>query len=154
MSNTTKKDINLKQIDQLHNVVLQFSGFCFEIKKTCIATIFIVLTLVVTFTDKKLDLSVFTISLITIISFWLLDSTAYFYQVKLRAVMNIKFDKVLEIAGENSKDQEGAIEDSRADENTLQKILSSLFNGSMIVYYILLFLNFFGLIMFYCKVIQ
>ncbi|WP_407324303.1 hypothetical protein [Acinetobacter pittii] len=154
MSNTTKKDINLKQIDQLHNVVLQFSGFCFEIKKTCIATIFIVLTLVVTFTDKKLDLSVFTISLITIISFWLLDSTAYFYQVKLRAVMNIKFDKVLEIAGENSKDQEGAIEDSRADENTLQKLLSSLFNGSMIVYYILLFLNFFGLIMFYCKVIQ
>lgn len=135
-------------------MVLQFSGFCFEIKKTCIATIFIVLTLVVTFTDKKLDLSVFTISLITIISFWLLDSTAYFYQVKLRAVMNIKFDKVLEIAGENSKDQEGAIEDSRADENTLQKLLSSLLNGSMIVYYILLFLNFFGLIMFYCKVIQ
>ncbi|MEO4091737.1 hypothetical protein ABH307_01820 [Acinetobacter pittii] len=68
--------------------------------------------------------------------------------------MNIKFDKVLEIAGENSKDQEGAIEDSRADENTLQKLLSSLLNGSMIVYYILLFLNFFGLIMFYCKVIQ
>ena len=135
-------------------MVLQFSGFCFEIKKTCIATIFIVLTLVVTFTDKKLDLSVFTISLITIISFWLLDSTAYFYQVKLRAVMNIKFDKVLEIAGENSKDQEGAIEDSRADENTLQKLLSSLLNGSMIVYYILLFLNFFGLIMFYSKVIQ
>ncbi|WP_045429926.1 hypothetical protein [Acinetobacter calcoaceticus] len=154
MDSSTKKDINLKQIDQLHNVVLQFSGFCFEIKKTCIATIFIVLTLVVTFTDKKLDLSIFIISLITIISFWLLDSTAYFYQVKLRTIMNIKFDKVLEIAGENSDDQEGAIEDSRADKNTFEKLLSSLFNSSMIVYYILLVLNFLGLIMFFSKVIK
>ncbi|GAM29789.1 hypothetical protein P23_0284 [Acinetobacter calcoaceticus] len=68
--------------------------------------------------------------------------------------MNIKFDKVLEIAGENSDDQEGAIEDSRADKNTFEKLLSSLFNSSMIVYYILLVLNFLGLIMFFSKVIK
>lgn len=147
-----KIELNLKQIDQLHNATLQFSNFCFEIKKTCIATIFIVLTFVVTFTNKELDLSVFIISYITVLCFWLLDSTAYFYQVKLRIAMNSKFNKVRELSGQESEN-DGAIEDSRSNESFSKKLVSSAFNFSMIVYYILLALNTIGLLLFLCNVI-
>ena len=153
MEKPVKIELNLKQIDQLHNATLQFSNFCFEIKKTCIATIFIVLTFVVTFTNKELDLSIFIISYITVICFWLLDSTAYFYQVKLRTMMNGKFSTVLTLSGE-TPENDAAIEDSRSNESLFKKLFSSSFNASMILYYILLALNTIGLILFSCNVIK
>lgn len=153
MEKPIKIELNLKQIDQLHNATLQFSNFCFEIKKTCIATIFIVLTFVVTFTNKELDLSIFIISYITVICFWLLDSTAYFYQVKLRTMMNGKFSTVLTLSGE-TPENDAAIEDSRSNESLFKKLFSSSFNASMILYYILLALNTIGLILFSCNVIK
>lgn len=153
MEEPIKIELNLKQIDQLHNVTLQFSNFCFEIKKTCIATIFIVLTFVVTFTKKELDLSIFIISYITVICFWLLDSTAYFYQVKLRIMMNGKFSKVLTLSGQ-TPENDATIEESRSNESFLKKLFSSPFNASMILYYILLALNTIGLILFLCNTIK
>lgn len=146
-------ELNLKQIDQLHNATLQFSNFCFEIKKTCIATIFIVLTFIVTFTNRELDLSIFIISYITVICFWLLDSTAYFYQVKLRTMMNSKFNKVRELSGQEAEN-DGAIDDSRSNESFSEKLVSSSFNSSMILYYILLALNTIGLLLFLCNTIK
>lgn len=153
MEKPIKIELNLKQIDQLHNATLQFSNFCFEIKKTCIATIFIVLTFVVTFTNKQLDLSIFIISYITVICFWLLDSTAYFYQVKLRTMMNGKFSTVLTLSGQ-APENDAAIEDSRGNESLLKKLFSSSCNASMILYYILLALNTIGLILFLCNAIK
>ncbi|WOE41987.1 hypothetical protein [Acinetobacter chinensis] len=153
MEKPIKIELNLKQIDQLHNATLQFSNFCFEIKKTCIATIFIVLTFVVTFTNKELDLSIFIISYITVICFWLLDSTAYFYQVKLRTMMNRKFSTVLTLSGQ-TPENDAAIEDSRSNESIPKKLFSSSFNASMILYYILLALNTLGLILFLCNAIK
>ncbi|MEQ1451937.1 hypothetical protein [Acinetobacter seifertii] len=146
-------ELSLKQVDQLHNATLQFSNFCFEIKKTCVTTIFVVLTFVITFTEKKLDLSIFLISYITVVCFWLLDSTAYFYQVKLRSMMNNKFNKVRKLSGQEPE-SDGAIEDSRAEVSFSKKLISSLFNPSMILYYILLVLNTIGFFLFLSKIIK
>ena len=152
MEKTLNIELNLKQIDQLHNVTSQLSSFCFEIKKTCIATIFIVLTLVITFTDKKLDLSIFIISYITILCFWFLDGTAYFYQVKLRTMMNAKFDKVRKLSGES--DESGGVIDDRGEKTIYKQLLSTSLNPSMILYYILIVLNSIGLLLFVCNVIE
>jgi len=150
---TIKIELNLKQIDQLHNATLQFSNFCFEIKKTCITTIFIVLTFVVTFTNKKLDVSIFIISYIIVTCFWFLDSTAYFYQVKLRTNMKEKFNTVLTLS-EQAPENDAVIEDSRSNESIPKKLFSSLVNASMILYYLLLALNTIALILFLYKKIK
>ena len=76
-------ELDWKLLDQLHNAVSQVSGFCFEIKKFCVITTFVVLTLLVKFTSDKLDHSLFVAGVLIPLCFWFLDSTGYYYQVKL-----------------------------------------------------------------------
>lgn len=84
---TLEDELDWKLIDQLYGVVVQISNFCFEIKKFCITTQFIVIALLVKFTGDKLDHSLFVAGLAIPLAFWFLDSVAYFYQVKLRGTM-------------------------------------------------------------------
>ena len=58
-------ELDWKLLDQLHGAVSQISGFCFEIKKFCVTTTFIILTLLVKFTSDNLDQSLFITALIT-----------------------------------------------------------------------------------------
>lgn len=80
-------ELDWKLMDQLHGAVAQISSFCFEIKKFCVTTLFVVMTLLVKFTSDKLDHSIFVAGLIIPVCFWFLDATGYFYQVKLRGTM-------------------------------------------------------------------
>src|SRR5262245_36777611 len=80
-------ELDWKLLDQLHGVVAQISSFCFETKKFCVTTLFVVLTLMVKFTSDKLDHSIFVAGLVIPLCFWFLDATGYFYQVKLRGMM-------------------------------------------------------------------
>jgi len=84
---TLQDELDWKLLDQLYGVVAQISSFCFEIKKFCITTEFVVIALVVKFTNNRLDESIFAAGLLIPASFWFLDATAYFYQVKLRGTM-------------------------------------------------------------------
>ena len=47
---TLQDELDWKLLDQLHSVVAQISGFCFDTKKFCVTTEFVVLTLIVKFT--------------------------------------------------------------------------------------------------------
>jgi len=80
-------ELDWKLLDQLYGVVSQISNFCFETKKFCVTTEFVVLTLLVKFTNDKLDHSLFVAGLAIPIGFWFLDSVAYYYQVSLRGTM-------------------------------------------------------------------
>ena len=80
-------ELDWKLLDQLYGVVAQISSFCFEIKKFCVTTLFVVMTLMIKFTSDKLDHSIFVAGLLIPICFWFLDATGYFYQVKLRGTM-------------------------------------------------------------------
>ncbi|MCL6472988.1 MAG: hypothetical protein K6T91_09305 [Firmicutes bacterium] len=74
-------------LDQLHGVVSQISRFCFETKKFCVTTEFIVLTLLAKFTADKLDHAFFVSGLVIPLCFWFLDAVGYYYQVKIRGTM-------------------------------------------------------------------
>lgn len=139
-SSNIEKEIQI--IDQLHNAVSQLSSFCFEIKKFFITTLFIVLTFATIFTQKKLDPSLFLITYIITLCFWFLDSTAYYYQVKLRIKMDERFNKVREFEVEKiNENEQDTIENSRATHPLCKRLISSIINHSMWIYGILVILN-------------
>lgn len=86
--------IDWKQIDHLHAAVLQLAGFCFELKRFCITTEFLVLALLSRLTGNALDLSFFVAGLAIPLGFWFLDAVAYYYQDKLRVRMDALYERI------------------------------------------------------------
>ena len=80
-------EIDWQLLTQLHSVVLQISSFCFRTKQICLTLDVAVAGILFRITDNKLDESIFVAGLIIPIGFWFLDAVAYFYQVKIRGVM-------------------------------------------------------------------
>ena len=126
-------------IDQMHKAVLQFSSNCFELKKLCATVLVSAATLIATFTNKQLDLSIFVAGLIVTLFFWLLDSQSYYYQEKLRAYMKIKAENLA--ARHNQKvvvDGVGLpLSEERERRKVETRVLSSLFNSSMFFYLVI-----------------
>lgn len=67
-------ELDWKLLDQLYGVVSQISNFCFETKKFCVTTEFVVLTLLAKFTSDKLDQALFITGLAIPVCFWFLVS--------------------------------------------------------------------------------
>lgn len=127
-------ELDWKLLDQLHNAVSQISGFCFEIKKFCVTTTFIVLTLLVKFTSNKLDDAIFVAGFIIPFCFWFLDSIGYYYQVKLRGTMEAIRTNIKERAEINIITNERVISKERIEKKLLSKVKNSFFNNSMWLY--------------------
>lgn len=72
------------QLGQLHAVVLQLSKNCFEIKKICLTVLVSSMVLIASFTEKRLDFSLFIGAILVIGFFYILDAQSYFYQEKIR----------------------------------------------------------------------
>lgn len=136
---TLQDELDWKLLDQLSSVVSQISSFCFETKKFCVTTLFVVLTLMVKFTSDTLDNSLFVAGLCIPLCFWFLDSTGYFYQVKLRGSMEQIRQRLA------SKDDRqlittsgtGIIEKDRVAAPTYRRVLDSAINHSMWLYAVL-----------------
>lgn len=147
-------EIDWKIIDQLHGVVSQISGYCFDIKKFCVTTLFVVMTLLAKFSSGKLDNSFFITGSIIPICFWLLDSIAYFYQVKLRGKMEEHYDKIRN-RNSSKKDKGGlVINESRIHIPLCHLVKNAFFNHSMWIYFILLLINNFLWFLFYKNIIK
>jgi hypothetical protein len=86
-------DLDREQLQQLHAATLKASDSCFELKKLCATVLIPTGTLVAVFTDKELNLAVFTAGLLVVIAFWLADAVGYFYQRKLRAAMAVIWER-------------------------------------------------------------
>ncbi|MDR7089813.1 hypothetical protein [Cellvibrio fibrivorans] len=136
---TLQDELDWKLLDQLHGAVAQISNFCFEIKKFCVTTLFVAMTLIIKFTSDKLDLSIFVTGLVIPLCFWFLDATGYFYQVKIRGAMEairIRLSSrgeekiVVALSGH-------VIELSRISAPRHKRILSAAFNHSMWLYLLL-----------------
>jgi hypothetical protein len=137
-------ELDWKLLDQLHGAVSQISSFCFEIKKFCVTTLFVVLAFIIKFTSDKLDHSIFVTGLIIPLCFWFLDATGYFYQVKLRGMMDAIRER---LASDHSTKlivslSAKVIEPSRVKAPLCKRILAAGFNHSMWVYVMLLMINF------------
>jgi hypothetical protein len=127
-------------LDQLHKVVLQISTFCFRTKQICLTVEFVVIGLLIKFTNDKLDESIFVAGLAIPLCFWFLDGVAYFYQVKLRGVMdNIREQLHKRNSTPMVADIHGkVIEQRRINRSQLIKIITSFINHSMWIYFFLL----------------
>lgn len=133
---TLEDEIDWKLLDQLHGAVSQISSFCFEIKKFCVTTIFIVLTLLVKFTSDKLDHSLFAAGILIPLCFWFLDAIGYYYQVKLRGTMENIRKNILARGSDNivTSTGERIISEDRINRPCYFKVKDSIVNHSMWLY--------------------
>ena len=136
-------ELDWKLLDQLYGVVAQISSFCFEIKKFCVTTLFVVLTLMVKFTSDKLDHSIFVAGLLIPICFWFLDATGYFYQVKLRGTMESICQRLASRDAKPLIAANGAavIAPSLAAASIRDRVFDSGFNHSMWLYVLVVLID-------------
>lgn len=136
-------ELDWKLMDQLHGAVTQISSFCFEIKKFCVTTLFVVMTLLVKFTSDKLDHSIFVAGLIIPVCFWFLDATGYFYQVKLRGTM----ESIRKRLASPYKKSRPSVKDtpviapSRSSASVPMRVFKAGFNHSMWLYLFLVLID-------------
>lgn len=136
---TLQDELDWKLLDQLSGVVSQISSFCFETKKFCVTTLFVVLTLMVKFTSDRLDNSLFVAGLCIPLCFWFLDSTGYYYQVKLRGAMEQIRQRLASKDAQSLVTTSGTsiIAKDRVDVPTYRRVLDSAINHSMWLYAVL-----------------
>lgn len=136
-------ELDWSLLDQLHSVVLQIGTFCFRTKQICLTVLTAVVALIATFTADRLDHSIFVAAVVIPICFWILDSIAYFYQVKLRGMMAGIRDRV------HNRHSEGVlrgpnfevISNDRTDRPIASRFRDALFNHSMWLYLVLIIVD-------------
>ena len=137
-------ELDWKLLDQLYGVVSQISNFCFEIKKFCVTTEFVVLTLLAKFTTDKLDHSLFVAGLAIPICFWFLDAVAYYYQVKIRGAMEAIRNRIKDRHKEQLISVSGGpvIAPERINKPLQYRVFDAAINHSMWIYAFLIIADF------------
>ncbi len=140
---TVEDELDWSLLNQLHAVVLQIGTFCFRTKQICLTILISVIGIITALTSEELDTSIFVAGLLIPICFWFLDSIAYFYQVKLRGVMdsirdriNLRHSKGL-LRGPNAE----VISDERINRPKAKSVQSAFFNHSMWIYYLIIVID-------------
>lgn len=140
---TVEDDLDWSLLDQLHAVVLQIGTFCFRTKQVCLTVLVGVVGLIATFNSDKLDHSVFVAAAVITVCFWFLDSIGYFYQVKLRGIMDGVRDRIHKrhadgvLRGPNAE----IISDTRTTRAVGRRIVDAFVNHSMWIYFLLIVLD-------------
>lgn len=80
-------DLDKEQLDQLHAATVKAADSCFEIKKLCATVLVPAGVLVATFSDKQLSTAVFATGFLIIFAFWIADAFSFYYQRRLRVLM-------------------------------------------------------------------
>lgn len=133
-------ELDWSLLEQLHRATLQTGTFCFRTKQIYVTVEIAVLGLLARFLGDKLDHSVFVAGLLIALVFWFLDSTGYYYQVKLRIVMDEVRTRLLERNRQGVISSGGAqkvIEESRSSESGTRRFREALVNHSMWLYLII-----------------
>ncbi|WP_224054947.1 hypothetical protein [Celerinatantimonas diazotrophica] len=130
-------EIDWIEITQLHEATLKISQNCFEFKKLCVALIGVAAVALGKLTSNNLDPSYFIVPLLISFGFWIADFTAYYFQRVTRRRMNTRLQA---IANRN----EVTDTDIRPVEASW---ISSMFNLSMTLYFVLMTLSVLGLVL-------
>jgi hypothetical protein len=124
--------LDLRTLDQLHAVVLEFSKTSQELKKLCVGRVTAVPALIFALTDSKLDASIFIAGLVIAVTFWLVDAYTYFYQDKVRNRMSEVADTLRTRSGSfQPAEGMGMPVSGRTPATRLRR---SLFNPSQLIY--------------------
>lgn len=137
---TIEDELDWSLLNQLHAVVLQIGTFCFRTKQVCLTILVGVVGLIIALTSEKLDTSIFVAGFLIPICFWFLDSIAYYYQVKLRGVMDEIRDRIKKRHSETILRGSSleVISDERTNRSSVERVMDAFFNHSMWIYYILI----------------
>jgi hypothetical protein len=135
-------ELDKTSITQLHSVVLQLSGNCFELKKLCVTVLVSAGTLVATFAGWRIDAALLGTGAVVTSFFWILDGQSYYYQEKLRARMKNLADRIAargEVTSALGNDGVGAVlSEERAQWNSRERGRHALLNQSMAFYWMLI----------------
>lgn len=140
---TLVDELDWSLLNQLHNVVLQTGTFCFRTKQICLTVDVAVIGVLVKLTESKLDTSIFVAGLLIPISFWFLDSIGYFYQVKLRGMIDNIRNRIAKRNAEKIilSPSETTIEKDRISTSQATKVRTAFFNHSMWLYGLLILID-------------
>lgn len=136
-------------LSQLHNAVLQIGGFCFKTKQIFLTVEVAVVGLLIKILNNELHATIFIAAIIILVIFWFLDSTAYFYQVKIRGVMDNIRSRILSrniedkqiITSSTSINMLQTIDEGRIEEPLYKRIFHAFVNHSMWLYLIVFLIN-------------
>lgn len=135
---TLEDELDWKLLDQLYGVVSQISSFCFETKKFCVTTEFVVLTILMKLTDDKLNNTVFIAGLIIPICFWFLDAIGYYYQARLRHMMDAIKERIASQSERTIFNMSGENKDLIEQ---IKMVLKSFVNHSMWLYILMVLID-------------
>ncbi|MBF0144923.1 MAG: hypothetical protein HQL84_00210 [Magnetococcales bacterium] len=132
-------ELDWKLLDQLYGAVVQIGGFCYDVKKLCVTTLTASMVFLTKFSSGTSAIGLFQVSLMIVVGFWLVDSVAYYYQRKLRGLMEEVNNRILK---NNSIQTEGlkwrVIDPVLLRQTKPMLVYSSFINSSMVLYYVLL----------------
>lgn len=142
-------DIDWKVVDQLHAATIEFSRNCSTIKKLCVTLLIAACTLLTKFNGDSLDISFFVAGFVIPLFFWGLDASSYYYQEKLRGIINTKLNGIKQRNSERTIQVPESITLAlnRKDDT---RVLRSIFNNSMFLYYFLIGLDLTLFVFFLC----
>lgn len=143
--NEVEEKINFKKIDQLHNATLNFSKASIQMKQMMITLAAIVAPIIVKLSADKLNLALFISMYLIIIVFHSLDGFTYYYQKKLREMMNYHFNL---IQGQTNPPK------TLSKWEKVKIIIKSVFNSSTLIYPFLALINTIGLFLYLFGIIK
>ncbi|MBM6722970.1 hypothetical protein, partial [Pseudoflavonifractor phocaeensis] len=136
---TIEDSLNQKQIDQLHNATLNFSNNSLETKKLCVtAEIASVTILMGSHQNSKIDNLYIVLgvsSLMVALLFYIVDIFFYYYQDKLREAMITEENKIRLRHGLPLR---VFVRKTIMGNKGGCRVFRSIFNGSQIMYWILM----------------
>ncbi len=139
----TQDDLDEQSVTQLHDVVVELSKNCFELKKLCATVLGASMTLVAVMTVHRVDPAFFGGAAIIVVFFWIADAQSYFYQEKIRIRMKQLQQGLIRRSNTNLiVDGVGMpVSAEREDRSKFKRVVHSVFNGSMTFYYGLLLID-------------
>lgn len=124
-------EIDWKIIDQLHNAVLNFSRNSMQAKKIMFTLLGIFMTAMLREPKFSIDTQWFLVIIGIVLLFWTFDSYTYYYQEKLRALMDERFKALKKRCQGTAGNDEYTLPDKRQKSC---RLFRSIFNGSIIFY--------------------
>lgn len=129
-------EIDWKIIDQLHNAVLNFSRNSMQAKKIMFTLLGIIVAAMLQATSLSTVVRWFPLIIGIVVLFWAFDAYTYFYQEKLRAAMDVRFEALKKRYPSNCED-EFTLPEKRQKK---RRFWRSIFNGSVLFYPIIIFI--------------
>lgn len=124
-------EIDWKMIDQYHNAVLNFSRNSMQAKRILFTLLGVFVAAILQRPSWKEAVNWFPFIIVIVALFWAFDSFTYYYQEKLRAQMDERFESLKERYSNKVRNDEYTLPNKRKKES---RVFRSIFNWSIVFY--------------------